>query len=140
MTNASKNGRNPKAPAHLSEATKRWWRSVIRDYALEEHHVRLLTLAAESWDRCVQAREAIANDGAYIRDRFGCLKVHPAVNVERDSKILFARLIRELDLDVEPPATIGRPITDNEPTPGTLFCMSDSSLARGAYLIAPLYY
>jgi len=38
---------NPlKAPRHLRAATRRWWESVVAAWQLEQHHVRLLTLAA----------------------------------------------------------------------------------------------
>jgi len=47
-----------KPPKHLRAATKAWFGSVLAEYSLEPHHVRLLTLAAESWDRCCEAREA----------------------------------------------------------------------------------
>jgi hypothetical protein len=33
------------------------------------------------------------------------MRIHPAAGVERDSCIGFARLLRELDLDVEPPSS-----------------------------------
>ena len=92
----------PKAPAHLEPATGAWWVSVCVDYDLEPHHVRLLTLAAEAWDRAQEARVTIAKDGAYYRDRFGAPRPHPAVSVERDSRLSFARLLRELDLEGEP--------------------------------------
>lgn len=98
-----------KAPGHLRPDTRRWYALVAREYALEGHHRKLLTLVCESWDRCQEARERIAEDGAYIADRFGQLKAHPAVAVERDAMISFARLLRELDLDVEPPAEESRP-------------------------------
>ena len=39
-----------------------------------------------------------------VADRFGQLKPHPATGIERDSTVLFARCLRELALDVEPPA------------------------------------
>lgn len=91
-----------RAPAHLRPATAAWWRHVIADFTLEEHHERLLTLAAEAFDRSEQAREVIAAEGAYFMDRFEQPKAHPALAVERDSRVAFARLIRELDLDGEP--------------------------------------
>lgn len=93
----------PRAPGHLSIATKKWWRQVASDYKLESHHVRLLTLAAEAWDRSQEARERLAADGTYIEDRFGQLRPHPAVAVERDSRLAFARLVRELCLDDDGP-------------------------------------
>jgi len=92
----------PSAPSHLAEPTRKWWRSVVKDYVLEPHHLKLLTLAAEAWDRLVEARKRIATDGAYVENPSGVLKCHPAISVERDSRIAFARLIRELDLDGEP--------------------------------------
>jgi len=95
-----------RAPAHLRPATRKWWRKTAEDFALEEHHLRLLTLAGEAWDRATEAREAIAAAGGpYILDRFKQPRAHPAVAVERDSRLAFARLVRELCLDdFEPPA------------------------------------
>lgn len=91
-------------PAHLQSATAKWWRSVITDFDLDPHHVRLLTLAAEAWDRGQQAREIIAAEGMTYLDRFGCPKPRPEVAIERDARIGFARLLRELALDgVEAP-------------------------------------
>jgi len=81
-----------------------WWKSVVSEWDLDPHHVRLLTLAAESWDRATEARETLARMGTFYQDRFRQPKPHPAVAVERDSRIAFARLLRELDLDhVSPP-------------------------------------
>jgi P27 family predicted phage terminase small subunit len=97
--------KTPKAPAHLAEPTREWWRSVVRDYQLEPHHLRLLQAACEAWDRLQQAREQLLRDGLTIGGREGGMRAHPCVSIERDSRIAFARLIRELDLDVEPPAT-----------------------------------
>ena len=95
-----------KPPKHLKPATRRWFCAVLEHYTLEEHHVRLLTLAGEAWDRCEAAREAIAAHGLTYLDRFNTPKARPEVAIERDSRIAFARLIRELDLDVAlPPET-----------------------------------
>ena len=68
-----------KAPAHLRPDTKAWWLSVHQDYDLEGHHSRLLTLAAEAWDRCQEARSLLAKDGIVIGGREAAARPHPAV-------------------------------------------------------------
>jgi P27 family predicted phage terminase small subunit len=103
VTGTTKSGAM-KAPKHLKSATRRWWESVVADWQLEPHHVRLLTLAAEAWDRCQEARELIQRDGLTVATKAGGPRLHPAVRVETDARLAFARLIRELDLDVTPPA------------------------------------
>ena len=101
----------PRPPAHLRSATAKWWAGIVGEYELEPHHIRLLTLAAEAWDRKEQARELLAKSGVGLTytDRFGAPRIQPAVGVERDSRLGFARMLRELALDVEPPGNIGRP-------------------------------
>ena len=76
---------------------------------MEPHHIKLLTLAAEAWDRCQEAREILAEEGLTYEDRFHQPRARPEVAVERDSRIAFARLLRELALDVESPGSVGRP-------------------------------
>lgn len=98
-----------KTPMHLEAKTRKWWRNVLDDYDLEEHHVKLLTLAAEAWDRCQEARRILDENGLTYTDRFGCPRARPEVAIERDSRIAFARLLRELALDLEPPEEPGRP-------------------------------
>jgi P27 family predicted phage terminase small subunit len=99
-----------KPPKHLRAATRRWWANVVEGWDLDEHHVRLLTAAGEAWDRAQQAREALAEHGVVFVDRFGQPHARPEVAMERDSRIAFARLLRELALDVEEPGD-GRPPT-----------------------------
>ena len=90
-----------KAPPHLRETTQTWWLAVVGDFQLEEHHVRMLTLAAEAWDRAEQARELLLAEGITYQDRFGSPRKHPAVSIEESARIAFARMLRELDLDAE---------------------------------------
>jgi phage terminase small subunit len=92
-----------KAPSHLRKPTAEWFDAVLADYELEPHHVRLLTLAAEAWDRGQQAREALQQHGLTFIDRFKAPHARPEVAIERDSRIAFARLVRELALDVVEP-------------------------------------
>ena len=90
-------------PAHLSAASKAWFSAVIDDYSLEPHHVHLLTLAAEARDRAEEARLALKTHGVTYVDRFGQPRARPEIAIERDSRLAFARLLRELHLDAEVP-------------------------------------
>ena len=92
----------PKAPAHLKAATRRWFNAIVDAYEFEAHHIKLLTLAAEAWDRAVAAREAIDRYGLTYVDRFDAPRMRPEIAIERDSRLAFARLLRELRLDVAP--------------------------------------
>jgi len=91
------------APKHLRKETRGFWSGIVRDFQLEPHHVKLLTAACESWDRAIQAREAVTLAGCFSTNRHGEIKPHPGLSVERDSRSLFAKLIRELNLDVDTP-------------------------------------
>lgn len=85
---------------HLAEPTRAWVAYVLAEFDLDRHHHRLLILAAQAYDRAEEAREILARDGLTYLDRFGAPKARPEVSVERDSRIAFARLLRELDLDM----------------------------------------
>ena len=100
---------NLDSPTHLAPETADWWRAVLEEFALEPHHRRLLRLACEAWDRCQQAREILDRDGLTTETESGGLKAHPCIGIERDARLAFARLLRELDLDGEPTAERARP-------------------------------
>jgi len=95
-------------PKHLQKPTQKWFKSVLEEFDLEDHHIKLLTLAAEAWDRACAAREVIDANGLTYVDRFNQPKARPEVGIERDSRIGFARLLRELALDVDTPADAPR--------------------------------
>jgi phage terminase small subunit len=98
-----------KPPKYLKPETRDWFNQVANDYELDQHHVRLLTLAAEAWEAGQEARAAIAKHGTIYVDRFGAPRKRPEVGVMAEARIAFARLLRELDLDVDPPASASRP-------------------------------
>ena len=56
----------PTPPDYLQPATRDWFKSVVADFELDQHHVRLLTLACEAWDRGQQARLLIAEEGITV--------------------------------------------------------------------------
>jgi len=99
----------PDPPSHLSESAADLWRTVLEGYALAEHDLRTLELACTAWDRCTAARREIDTEGATTLDRFNQRRVHPAVQIEKDSRDAFLRAMRELCLDVDPPGEPGRP-------------------------------
>jgi phage terminase small subunit len=91
--------RNGAVPGHLSTQMRTFYRQITRRYILSEHHRRLLVVACESWDRAEQARQGLATAGALVvTDRHGQTRAHPLVTIERDSRIVFARMLRELAL------------------------------------------
>src|SRR5215218_3348300 len=90
-------------PAYLSPEMRSWWLAVLRVYDLDDHHLHLLEAACGAWDRMMEARAALAEHGLIFVDDRGSPKARPEIPIERDSRIAFARLLRELDLDVTPP-------------------------------------
>jgi len=100
----------PAPPDHLSDSASTWWQQVVAEYDLGPHHLRLLQAACEAWDRMQQARQALADHGALtFTDERGVIRAHPAEAMERNARIAFARLVRELDLDTGAPPESARP-------------------------------
>jgi len=91
------------APSALGPAGKKFWKKIVAEWNLDPHHVELLAQAAKCLDRIAAAREIIDREGIIVKDRFGCSKRHPAVDVELQNKITFNRTLREIGLDVSAP-------------------------------------
>ena len=94
---------------HLRPATRKWVADVREAWELDGHHDRLLLSAAETWDRQQQAREAILEHGLTYIDAMNVPHSRPEIAIERDSRLAFARLLRELDLDLDGPKVEKRP-------------------------------
>lgn len=75
---------------------------MVDSYFLESQDLRLLQSACEAWDRLQAARRVLDRDGVSYVDRFGAPRARPEVAVERDSRIAFARLVRELNFGNAP--------------------------------------
>jgi len=95
----------PQPPSHLSESSRQWWLSTLATYILQEHHLRLLQLCCEAWDRAQMARAQLQEEGLTVPTSEGGCRAHPCVAIERDARLAVARLVRELDLDTEPPVS-----------------------------------
>ena len=98
-------GKLVRPPLHLGDTGKGFWKKIVAEYEFEPHHLEILGLAAKCLDRIASARELLDSEGVVVRDRFNCPKPHPAVAVELQNKTIFARLIRELGLDLADPGS-----------------------------------
>jgi len=100
-----------KAPKHLSPEARRWWRKLQQEYAFEDQGgLLLLQTALEAFDRMRAAQGAIKEAGTTSLDRFGQLKAHPLLSVERDARAAMMAALKQLNLDLEPlRAAPGRP-------------------------------
>jgi phage terminase small subunit len=92
----------PAAPAELSTAMKHYWKQIVERHELQQHEFRILHLACQASDTCDQARATRAEHGMTYIDGFGAPRLRPEVAIERDGRLAFARLLR--DLDLRPPA------------------------------------
>ena len=102
----------PASPSKtLSAEARKWWRKVGEDYEITDPAgILLLQTALEAFDRMRGAQESIANDGATVSDRFGQMRAHPMITVERDARAAMLAALKALNLDLEPLRDrIGRP-------------------------------
>ncbi len=93
----------PKTPSHLSKESGAWYCKVAGEFVLDRHHQMMLQAACESWDRMQSARRAIQKGGLVFKDRFGQFRARPEIQIEKDSKVVFCRIVRELRLDESEP-------------------------------------
>lgn len=99
-----KTSKLPRPPSHLRPATKTWWKTVVETYQFGDSDLKVLTLAAEALDAHETARLALAKEGTTYLDRYNNPRLRPENNVLRDSALVFARLVKQLQLDVPEPA------------------------------------
>ena len=84
-----------------------WWNTVSAKHNLDPHRLHLLEAACGAWDRMEQARKAVAEEGLVYLNEKAEPRPRPEVAIERDARIAFARLVRDLDLDPPPEKRIG---------------------------------
>jgi len=64
-------------------------------------------MAAKCLDELSAAEMQIKTDGMFTVNRYGATVEHPGCKMVRDSRMLFIKIIRELNLDI--PAQESRP-------------------------------
>jgi hypothetical protein len=94
----------PKSSIKLDKVGAKFRRDVLKEFMfVDTHDLRRLDLAAHCLDRIEECRAVIELEGAFVKDRFEQSRENPAVKCERDQKVVFCRIIRELNLDIEAP-------------------------------------
>jgi phage terminase small subunit len=79
-------------------AGRRLWRSILREYVLEEHELALLREMTRTVDQLDDLAAVVAKDGLMVRGPRLTERVHPAVVEARQLRIALARLAAALRL------------------------------------------
>jgi len=98
--------KTPKPPNSLKPRGpgRAFWKEVHKQFEVNDaHHLRLLEEACGCIDVIARAQKEIKTAGSFYKDRFGQPKAHPGFDLIRANRTLFARLVREMQLDTQPP-------------------------------------
>jgi phage terminase small subunit len=90
-------------PNYLATEGRAFFEGIAGEYELDPPALALLAAASKQLDRIAEARAVLQKEPVIVQDRFGQSRTHPAVEVERNASVCFARLLREIGLDLEPP-------------------------------------
>lgn len=97
-----------KSPKGLASTGKKFWKKVLSEYELPDtHDLTRLAMACKCLDELADAEMQIKKDGRFCINRYGSTVEHPGCKMVRDSRILFIKIIRELNLDL--PVPVARP-------------------------------
>jgi P27 family predicted phage terminase small subunit len=89
------------APEHLTERSKALWEQIVEENEIDAVAAKILLTLCDAMERRDEARKVIAERGLTTQDRFGVLKVNPALAIERDSTLIMHRAFRLLGFDQE---------------------------------------
>lgn len=85
----------PKPPTGLRRSGRALWRSVMRDYELDEHETTILREACRTLDS-LDALQALLEDQGLMAATSQGPRVHPALVELRQQRVTFARLLTAL--------------------------------------------
>jgi len=103
----------PRPPAGLSPVARRWWSRLQQGYGIDDGG-GLAVLAEGAWSihRAEAAKLTVEREGMTTTDRWGQVKPHPCVVIERDARAAALRALKQLGLGgdtSEPSRGPGRP-------------------------------
>jgi P27 family predicted phage terminase small subunit len=86
------------------------WRQLRDEYSIDDAGgLVVLAAACEAFDRMRAAQTILRAEGLTTMDRFGQTKAHPMTLTERDSRAQMLAALKQLNLDLEPLKSVGRP-------------------------------
>jgi len=92
-----------KPPKHLKVPGRALYTAIAAEYGIDDAAgLALLTIAGECQDRLRQAQAELEENGPVLTDRYGGLKPHPAIAIEKDSRNGLLATLKQLNLDIEP--------------------------------------
>jgi P27 family predicted phage terminase small subunit len=93
----------PAPPKALSAEARAIWQQLASEYGISDAAgLHVLRVGLEAHDRMRAAQKAIEADGATVTDRWGQVKAHPLLSVERDARAQFLAAVKQLNFDLEP--------------------------------------
>ena len=96
-----------KVPARrLRAATQKWMQGVRDKWELDTQDLMLLELAGQTWDKIFECGEDIRLHGMTYTDRLNNQKPRPTCRIQNDAISQFARLLRDLNLNLSPPEPV----------------------------------
>lgn len=102
--------RIPTAPRDLKHAGKAYWKAVTREFQLDDAQLITLSEACRCLDLAWDADAVVRRDGLTVEAKGGRLHPHPCIGTARDCRSVFIRLVKSLNLDLEPLHDgVGRP-------------------------------
>ncbi len=94
----------PKAPAGLNTAGRVFWKKCLSEFELSESHdLQRLEMACRTLDDLKQAQDRVKKDGMFTVNRYNNVIEHPAMKSIKNLRLLFCKIVRELNLDVSLP-------------------------------------
>ena len=102
-----------RAPNNISKQAHKLWREMDDYFQLEPHHYTLMELACNTYDRILEAREAVEKYGSFYQTESGFIRSNPAILAEHNAVNRFAKIWKDLGFGLEPPKDVGRPPGSN---------------------------
>ena len=88
---------------HLSPESAAWVESVKAGWTVDEHHERILLVAAQAWDLAERMRAILEAEGyTYFVQRLQAHRPRPEAQIMHDAELRMLRALKDLGLDDAP--------------------------------------